>query len=214
LTATPGQKQLDSLSLKIFKGLCEEAKSNAQRSVGQILAVSAAFLSKQAHDGLANFHKLYFDPTMQEKQQQINDDVSRMFDEAHALLANGGANAVDSVKDDPERAQERIGVAHFQKQLEALITLNADFKERLVPVLSSMQFEDAMNQRLSHIDLAWTKTIQALAQDGIPDFDNIAREVAASLSSDAERKIFYPKVLKEEPPVGLGAQGMWLDLSE
>jgi hypothetical protein len=211
LTITPGQQALDSLTLQIFKSLCDEAKANAGRSVNQILAASSTFLSKQAHDAIANFHKLYFDQSMQEKKQQINDDVSDLFDQAQALMASGGASAVDGLKEDSERAKERIGVAHFQKQLEALITLNTDFKERLVPVLSGMQFEDAMNQRLSHIDSAWTTTIGALA-DGEVAFDALARQIAGSLSSDAERLLFYPRVLKEDPPQGLGEQGIWLDL--
>jgi hypothetical protein len=74
-----------------------------------------------------------------------------------------------------------------------------------------MQFEDAMNQRLSHIDFAWSKTITALANGEIT-FDGLAREVAGSLSSDAERQLYYPRVLKEDPPQGLGDQGIWLDL--
>lgn len=210
MSATPGQKKLDSLTLQIFKGLSEEARANARRGAGQILEVSSAFLSKQAHDALSNFHKLYFDKTLQEKKQQINDDVSRLVDEAQGLLAHGGTHAVDNLADDAERAKERIGIAHFQKQLEALITLNAEFKDRLVPVLSSMQFEDAMNQRMSHIELAWTKTVEALAH-GAP-FEGVAREVAGSLSSDTERQIYYPTVLKEEAPEGLGEQGIWVDL--
>ena len=208
---TPGQQAMDGLTLQIFKDLCNEAKANAARSASQILEVSSTFLSKQTHDALSNFHKLYFDEAMQEKKQKINDDVSDLFDQAQALMASGGASAVDGLTEDSERAKERIGVAHFQKQLEALITLNVDFKERLVPVLSSMQFEDAMNQRLSHIDFAWSKTITALANGEIT-FDGLAREVAGLLSSDAERQLYYPRVLKEDPPQGLGDQGIWLDL--
>ncbi len=93
-----------------------------------------------------------------------------------------------------------------------MISLNADFRERLVPVLSSMQFEDALNQRLSHIELAWTTTIEALAGEDRP-IEDVARQIASSLSSDAERQIFYSVVLKEEPPAGLGEDSIWLDLT-
>jgi hypothetical protein len=207
-----GRDQLDALTLKIFRDLSDEAKANAGRSASRILDLSSTFISKQAHDTLSNFYQLYFGQALQEKRQQIDDDVARLVEEAQALMAAGDVAAMDGLQDDADRAQERIGVAHFQKQLEALITVNHDFKERLVPILSSMQFEDAMNQRMSHIVLAWSRTVEALAQGGDGALEAAASDVAASLSSDAERQLYYAGVLREDAPQGLDEQSIWVDL--
>lgn len=89
-----------------------------------------------------------------------------------------------------------------QKQLEGLITLNAGIKEQIIPALSSMQFEDAISQRIDHLLQGWKKINDFLHNMTMLDAEPLARELAGICSSVEETESFYRLILDEEPPVG------------
>ena len=209
--------EIDSTALTIFTMLTQDAVKNAAGSVQRILQVSSQFLSHEAHDALKNFHALYFgggDTGNGEAQTTEDDDVSRIFDEASAIVAQGGDvdAGLSKITVDDEREKARLAVSGLQKKLETVIAMEANFRESVGPILSGMQFEDAMNQRINHLEQAWTKIVPALTAAN-PPFAAIAKEIEAMLSSAQERKTFYEKVLREPPPAQTEERSVWLDFA-
>ena len=114
-----------------------------------------------------------------------------------------------------EGGASRVGLAAFQKRLEGVISLETGLKKKLAPVLCSLQFEDAMSQRLGHV----YSGIQRICENLLLDVEHrtsaevISKDLASTLSSDAEREIYYRIVLKEPAPAGLGETSVWLDFA-
>ena len=207
-------QKFDQQFFEVAHELFRNARANAKHSVSRILDCSAAFMSTEAHKALRSFYDLYFsEKGPSRKQQQIADEVSRLVDQAQALVAGGHEHLVAALEEDHVLRQERLALAALQKQLEVLISVDDNFRSRLAPVLSGMQFEDAMSQRLDHIQQAWSLVLAAMSEEGGMSAEEVARQIAATLSSDAERELFYPLVLKEKAPAGVGERSVWLDLA-
>ncbi len=89
------------------------------------------------------------------------------------------------------------------KKLESIVQMDAGIKKRLMPVLGSMQFEDALTQRLDHIQSMW-QTFMASAQGLKPeDISSMSVAFTKLPSSIAETSIFYEHILQQPPPEGL-----------
>jgi uncharacterized protein (DUF2267 family) len=193
-------ENFDALVLKLMQGLINYAQQQARSSVEQILQVSSSFLSKEAHDRIKNFYSLYFDATNHAKSERINVDVDRLIEEVRDNIH------AESAKDDSHAT--RVTLANLQKQLETLIALEEGLRQKLQPVLASMQFEDALTQRLSHIQ-AW---FEKFATGGWQNPNQVAEEVGKILSSGDERKAFFPKVLGKDPPAEIEETSLLFDL--
>ena len=130
----------------------------------------------------------------------MNKDVDDIFDRVSEAVAKGENTDQIKNEDSSPIEQKRLQLSAIQKQLEAVITMEAGLREKLVPVLSSMQFEDGLRQRVEHLTNGWTKIIRniLIQQDSI--LFNIFEEIKDSLSSVEETKSFYHQVLKSEPP--------------
>ena len=96
--------------------------------------------------------------------------------------------------------KRRLGLAGVQKAAEGLITLNTGIKDQVLPALTSMQFEDAVSQRIDHLVKGW-KIIDHFIQnhEKTEEADSVASKLAEICSSVEETNDFYTIVLKEDP---------------
>ena len=88
----------------------------------------------------------------------------------------------------------------MQKQLESLITLEAGLREKLVPAMMSMQFEDLVRQRMQRIDTMWRTVFSYLANSPKGTLSNLkeqGRDIFASTFD--EKELYLPIVLNQKP---------------
>lgn len=206
---------LDFKCSEIITDLIDQARGSAKKSVLEILNISSDYLSREAHRDLMEFYKLYFENTSypKEKTERINKEVDELFNKAKELADKGAnkAEMMEGVKENSEAMKERISLSWLQKKLESLIYLEEGLKEKLAPILSSMQFEDATHQRLCHIDYGVKEIIIALKSDFASQVEELSLSIENNITSIGERKLFYELVKKEEAPKGGEERGVWVE---
>lgn len=195
-----GQIDADVEFLMIFRALTNHVRAQTAVATEKVMELSSKVLSAEASSALKRFQELYFSGRvdLEQKKIDINREVDAIFDEAADMLTSGTVEP--SAITDAGLKEGRLGFAAVQKELESLITLEQGMQEKITPLLTSMQFEDAMRQRLEHIEAGW-HTLMAARARGLDLQDPALKDrVLRSLSSNAERKQFYETVLHEPPP--------------
>lgn len=200
-----GPQQLELIDdpfMNIMSTFAELIIADAGAAANQILEISSQFLSSSTKGALKNFHDLYFGSAkMTASKEDVNREVDDIFDQVSAQVAQGKevADAEIIIKENAEAKQSRLLLSGLQKQLETIISLDAGIRKKLVPILQTLQFEDMIKQRLTHICTAWAATKTATDQ-GCEDFRKLAEDIGAGLSSAEERKLYYEIVLDTAPP--------------
>ncbi len=196
-----GGNKIDDAFLSIMRDWAEMTSVAAAGAVEMILRNSGEYLSSEQQKAVSDFHDLYFsDADVAASKEAMNREVDDIFDAVQADMAGGGAPAdLRAVKENDEAKRTRLSLSGVQKQLETIIQLETGLKEKLVPVLTSMQFEDAIKQRLQHMVEAWNFSLTSPPKSEA-EVTAMAESIAKTLSSAVERQAFYPNVLKRTAP--------------
>ena len=198
-------RELDHIFLEVFKALNLEVIKISGAAAEQILKLSSGFLSEQALKAVGQFHSLYFGSGAVEKNKtEVNLDVDRLISDIQVEISNGSTDDAigKAVQENLSLKEARLRLSAVQKDLETMIRLDQGVKEKLMPVLSSLQFEDMIRQRLEHTVFAWESVVHNIDENSILDVQHLAAEIEAKLSSTAEQALFYKTVLKKDPPAG------------
>jgi hypothetical protein len=195
-------QNLDEAFLKIVHDWAQLISEGAGSAVEKILSSSGDYLSADQQKAVSDFHDLYFaSGSVVESKEAMNREVDDLMDAIQAEMA-GGAPAISLVKEDEDAKRTRLSLSGVQKQLETIIQLETGLKDKLVPVLTSMQFEDAIKQRLTRMVDGWKWSLEAQPQSA-DAVAAVAEKIGSSLGSAVERQAFYPNVLKREAPKDL-----------
>ena len=192
----------DQIFLQIVGEMVDLITETTAKCSQEVLHLSSTFVDERCHKTLENFYSLYFPKKGAQDDSKVvmNKEVDRLFEEAKASLEETGEVTLETTEAEEQR---RLGLSAVQKELEALITVEKNVREQLHPVLSSMQFEDAVRQRLEHITFGWDEIIAKRCDEAAIDVDALRD----CLSSVEETKLFYEEVLKEPPPEDDGSAG-------
>jgi DNA repair ATPase RecN len=166
------------------------------------------------------FHKLYFAETeISEQKEKINKEVDSLFEALKGQLDAGISpdNLGVGIEERLDAKEARLTLAATQKQLETLISLDQNIKRKLLPVLSSLQFEDMVKQILQRQTKTWNavkKHLEAVENRSVRAQDQI--ELCTKIKKDCigtqyERRAFYVSVLKETPPLDVENSENWFD---
>jgi hypothetical protein len=208
------KEELDVIFLKIFEALAQSALAGAAACTGAIFELSSNYMDKPAFDSLRKFYDLYFSSSdIDKKKDEVNADVDDIVSTLQARLEAGESiDEAAGVDENDELRRQRLSLSAVQKQLEGLIVLDSGIKEQVLPALASMQFEDAIRQRLSHVVHAWWQVGDVLHKELNPEqLEEVARELAKVLSSVDETKTFYELVLNEKPPEGQDQRSIFIE---
>jgi len=195
--------ELDHLFLGLFEQLADQARADSAESAHHVLNLSKGYLSERASNAMEDFFNIYFSDSehIEQRKEDVNKDVEDIFDEVQAIMDAGGElNELDHIHEDEELREARLGLSGIQKQLESIIRLEEGIREKLMPVMVSMQFEDAMNQRLDHIITGWAIISQTLHAGETDNLEELAEQIGQLTSSVEEARLFYQEVLQREPP--------------
>ena len=202
-TMTP-QEKLDELFFAAIEKLSLDAINKAAECTEEVFHLSSNYLSQEAFNTLRKFQSLYEDSVeMNQKKNQLNDNVDAMFDQIQqGFEAGKSQHEIEAtVVEDKEEQELRVGLSGLQKQLEGLITVEDGLKDKLMPAITSMQFEDEVRKRLSNIQSAWRIFSQGINSNQF-DPDAVSALIEKSLTSYRETVLFYETVIKKEPPEG------------
>lgn len=197
------QTQLDDLFFGIYKDMCQNICRSSADSAQTILEHSSHYLSSQANKALNDFYNLYFskNDSLAASKDEIKDDVDSIFDEAMALIESGGdISDLSLEEDDSDIAERRNALSGIQRELEAIIRTEEGIREKVLPILTSMQFEDAMRQRIEHLEEMWLLMSAEFKKPSGVNVDEYLLLVSSLPSSTLETEQFYRIVRKEEAP--------------
>ncbi len=203
--------ELDQTFLAILTAQCQRATEEAGHCTGSIFNLTSKYLNQPEFEVLQQFYDLYFVASgeMESKKQAINDDVDDLVSMLQEQLARG--EELSAPEENEARKQERLSLSAIQKKLEGLITLDSGIRDQVLPALASMQFEDAVRQRIDHLVFGWDLVVHMLTAQGQVDWQDIAREIGKKTSSVEEANDFYRDVLNEEAPAGSEARSTFIE---
>lgn len=191
-----GLSELDDRFLGLFEKLCGQAVARASECTDKVFSLTQEYLSKDVSEVLKKFYDLYFGRELDEKKEEMNREVDDLFDQIQSNLAEG--RDPGQLSSSTQGEEERLGLSGLQKKIEGLIQLDDGIRSRVIPALSSMQFEDAVRQRLENICHVWKKLLSApIEPQSLAQF---AEELADSFTSMGETEDYYRLVLGLEPP--------------
>jgi len=185
--------EYDNLSIKLFSQLAQNALNNISSSAGKMLDVACLFFDKDASSAMLDFHKLYLE------QSQLNDHKDEVNQQADDILAAAQAanfSSSDLPQDELQTSAEHQHLANVQKELEALIQQDEHIKQRMVPVMQCMQYEDLISNRIQRLISCWELMVSLLNSHDTADIPralNAFNDVQTSLD---EHKSFYQYVLR------------------
>lgn len=181
---------------KVLTSLSEVTRSDISKSAEQTLDISCQFFENDVSEVITDFHHLYSENSELDKYKNaINDSVDDIFQKA----CNPDFTLEDLAdsENDEVHADERNSLAALQKDLEALVTQDSVVKERLVPVMQSMQYEDIVINQIRRLTENWSYAIQVLDQPGEIDYSNVLKQFLNNLSTEDEVRYFYKHVLRK-----------------
>ena len=191
-------ESIDHLYVGFLRQFFDQALANASSATEMVFKVSSNFLSEPATDLLREFQSLYFSSgALEKKKENVNRNVDDLFEQASQQLNNNVKEIV--LKENEIEEQDRLQLSQLQKRVEALILIDSNMRNNILPAMASMQFEDAIRQRIDHIVSGWSLMVTALANEE-PDTEGLKDRLADLASSVAESTPLYEIVLKREPP--------------
>lgn len=191
--------ELDDIFFSIMTELGKNSVEGAAQCTNAIFKLTSNYVDRPAFEVLKKFHDFYFgSQDIESRKNDVDQGVSDLFEQIQSRVLRG--EDLSGVTENEAVKKRRLGLAGVQKQLEGLITLNAGIKTQIIPTLSSMQFEDAINQRIAHLVEGWKKINEFLHNTALLDAGPLARELAKVCTSVEETSDFYEIVLEEELP--------------
>ena len=202
----------DKIFFKILDGLGKEAIGGAAECTDAVFQLSSNYIDRPAFEALKNFYELYFgDGILDADKDSVNEEVDDLFSKVQDAIAEGKSIDESSIEEDETQKRRRLGLAGVQKQMEGLITLNAGIKGQVLPALSSMQFQDAVSQRIDHVVKGWAMVDKLLLSDEHVDASDLAEDLAKICSSVEETADYYKIVLEKDAPEGQTERSVFLE---
>jgi hypothetical protein len=203
-------RPIDLAMEKVIESMSKVIVASTNQSVQEILETSSQFMTETSKKALQDFHRLYFSAdALSIQKDDVNADVDLLFEAIQKTIAEGGDP--NDIQESEQDKTVRLGLAALQKQLESIVQLDRGMREKLLPAIMSMQFEDATRQRLTHITSLWDLVAQN-SHEKFEDFRTIINETMKGLlTTSLEKELFYSTVLGEPPPALVSDEETWLN---
>ena len=184
--------EYDNLSIKLFSQLAQNALNNISSSAGKMLDVACLFFDKDASSAILDFHKLYMEQShLCEHKSAVNQQADDIF--LAAQDPNFSINDLAEHNEHQDTHSEEL--ANIQKNLEALIQQDVHIKQRMVPVMQCMQYEDIISNRIQRLIQCWEYMVSLLNSTQVIDINIALLFLNNFQSSIDEHKKFYQHVL-------------------
>ncbi len=158
--------------------------------------MSSKFMSKASFEDLLTFRDLYTEDDSESRfdKDTVNKSVDNIFDQAMDLASQGDLSIEEmseKIREDKSQEDVRLGVSGLQKKLETLISTEDLLKNKLAPVIKSMEFEKEARSRVQHVS---SGIILLLNKDN--DLNAQMQRLHNSMSPGNEKDTFEENVLE------------------
>ncbi len=182
--------EYDNLSIQLFSALAENAIDNISSSAGKMLDVACLFFDKDVSATLLDFQKLYIENShLDHHKDSANQQADNILEAA--MNANGEDPLIPEFDHHPEIEK----LANIQKELEALIQQDEHIKQRMIPVMQCMQYEDMVANRMKRLLKCWEYMVSILNSRQDRNITSTLSTFDSFLASEDEHKQFYNIVL-------------------
>lgn len=189
----------DRSFFNIYSGLSEYMLDNVQQSVAQIIKMSEEFMGDDASRAIHDFQRLYeSNSEIDAYKNSINDHVDDLLDyiQSHDSVNNEEEKEILNQLDQGELTASRLSFSALQKDVEALVTLESEIKEKVLPIIHSLKFEEQMASCLKSTECILERAIDLVNQDVKP-FDSLkaALELFDLIPGEKGKALFYTAFL-------------------
>ncbi len=185
--------EYDNLSICLLSKLAQNALNNISESAGKVLDVACIFFDKDVSKAIVDFHNLY------SEHSHINDHkvaVNQQADDILLAAQDPNFSLEPPKQDQAVHASEQLELAKIQKNLEALIQQDEHIKQRMVPVMQCMQYEDLISNRIQRLISCWSCLVSLLIDPDNANIPHTLQTLDSFQSSIDEHKMFYQYVLQ------------------
>ncbi|MDD9952518.1 MAG: hypothetical protein OXT67_13230 [Zetaproteobacteria bacterium] len=206
-SSIPLLQEFDRLMADVFQSQLEGVCKLAGDTTGNILQLSNGFMDEKAKNAIMDFHQLYMKGTSEAQvtAEGVNRHVDVIFTKINEKIKHQSPAelSVEDLEEGDDETMARLSVSGIQRRLEMIISLEEGIKEKLIPILHSMQFEDVLNQRVQHLSEMWATVFSGgylPTEASMAALQETYQELAKKCSSLEETGQFYRTVLHQEPP--------------
>ncbi|MFK7825862.1 MAG: hypothetical protein AB8G05_17040 [Oligoflexales bacterium] len=195
----------DKMMVSLGNEMFALAKACAAENVKNVLEISKNFLDQDVHQSIDNFYNLYFKNDKALKQSEdFNSIVDHVVESIQGSMNNSNEPSEETLKKATMvlnvGEKERLALSQAQKQIETLISMQDSIREKVAPILASMQFEDMMRQRVDHLEIGFEKISQLSESCTEEEISKVIADLEKLCASKEETIEFYEEVKKEDPP--------------
>ncbi len=184
--------EYDNLSINLLSQLAQNALNNISSSAGNMLDVACMFFDKDVSKAIVDFHTLYSE---QDHLTEHKDAVNQQADDILQAAQDPNFSLENLKQGQNLQAGEQLELANIQKDLEALIQQDAHIKQRMVPVMQCMQYEDLISNRIQRLISCWSCLVSLLIDPDNVDIPYALQTLDSFQSSNDEHERFYQYVL-------------------
>lgn len=194
------RKGFDALWVKLLLSLSGSVVDNISQSAHQMLDIACQFFEKDVSDSLQDFQDLYL---AHSELNDYKDAINRSVDDLLTLASAPDFKPADLA----DESEAFTSLASLQKDLEAFVTQDQKVKDRLVPVMQSMQYEDIVVNQIQRLVKCWEYLIVVVNFSGETQYDYTIKKLYDLLSSEDEHRCFVACFLEKD-------QKEFMDVSE
>ncbi|MBL4868876.1 MAG: hypothetical protein JKY67_21130 [Pseudomonadales bacterium] len=193
--------QYDELFENVLNSLSKNLLVTVQSATQQILDISTQFLSTEASKVISDFHHLY---AADSHFEDLKDSVDQGVDELITLIQNNDSSNADELNnaiekiDTHQMAAARLSFSALQKDMEALISLEDNIKNKVLPIFHGLQFEDLLCLMVKTIDSIWHEVISDIHQTEPFNIKSTLTKIYSQLHCEKQRSLFFETVLKAD----------------
>ncbi len=183
----------DNLSILVFSGLADNALDHISESAGKMLDVACLFFDRDVSSALHDFHCLY---SHHSEFDQHKERANLQVDEILAAAQKGTPFPNTMHSDDDSEQLDESNFAEVQKNLEAFIQQDQHIKQRMIPIMQCMQYEDMISNRVKRLIQCWSHMVSLLNSPEPVDILQALIVFDSYLASEDEHIKFYRCVLQ------------------
>jgi hypothetical protein len=217
---------IDQLCFEALRDIIADARQGLMDLSADVFASMSTSLddasSKDALDHLMALYGASLDQNQNEASPSAapdsvgtadhNDAVGDMVDLLQKKMASGEDISVEHLSGSAYDNHEAVSLAEHQKKLESLILADDRLKQHIVPAMASMQIEDSINQRLSHIVDVWQSVVGLLERsDNGADVEDVAKTLGKSCHSAEQANDYYGLVLETKAPEAIEKRSVFIE---
>lgn len=199
---------IDRLCFDALTAIVSQAKQGLTDLSSDVFSsMSKTLDDDSSKDAMAHLMALY-DGATNKQGLDHNEAVGDMVELLQEKMDSGEDVSIEQVEG--ISYDGAVSLAEHQKKLESLVLADERLRQSIVPAMASMQIEDSINQRLSHLLEVWQSLTELLERsDG--DASQVAEDQGKRCHSAEQASDYYGLVLEQKAPEAIEKRSVFIE---